>query len=132
MTTTVSQEAREAAASILPSIYGALYSPAMGERCVRGIMDEGFLVQAFHEFEQSIRQQAERGEAWRPIETAPLDEPILAAIKVHHRNGDTWWERHVIVIDSETGTISDMDYHHGWEADDYEAWQPLPTPPEAV
>ena len=56
----VSQEAREVAASILPSIYGALYSPAMGERCVRGILDEGFLIQAFAKFEQSIRQQAER------------------------------------------------------------------------
>ena len=91
-----------------------------------GNLDDGFAVQAFARH----RQQAERGEAWRPIEEAPRDEPILAALKVHHRNGDTWWERHVIVIDSETGTISDMDYHHGWEADDYQFWQPLPTPPE--
>jgi len=69
--------------------------------------------------------------AWMPIESAPEDEPILAAIKVNHKNGKSWWERHIIVIDSETGTISDMDFHHGWEAEDYECWQPLPAAPDA-
>lgn len=68
--------------------------------------------------------------AWMPIESAPKDEPILAAIKVqNNKTGASWWERHIIVIDSETGKISDMDYHHGWEADDYEGWQPLPSAP---
>lgn len=70
--------------------------------------------------------------AWMPIESAPHDEPILAAIKVNHKNGHSWWERHIIVIDSETGTISDMDFHHGWEAEDYECWQPLPAAPDAT
>lgn len=129
MTTTVSQEAREAAANL----WADRVSCGPTWNAIRqGKEDDHSYVQAFAKFEQSIRQQAERGEAWRPIETAPRDEPILAALKVHHRDGDTWWERHVIVIDSETGTISDMDYHHGWEADDYQFWQPLPTPPEAA
>ena len=70
--------------------------------------------------------------AWMPIDSAPMDEQILAAIKVNHKNGQSWWERHIIVIDSETGTIIDMDFHHGWEAEDYECWQPLPAAPNAT
>lgn len=69
--------------------------------------------------------------AWMPISSAPKDEEILAAIQVRHKDGRTWWERHVIVIDSETSTICDMDFHHGWEAFDYEVWQPLPPTPDA-
>jgi hypothetical protein len=67
---------------------------------------------------------------WLPIESAPKDDQILAAIKVRNKIGKTWWEHHIIVIDSETGTISDMDFHHGWEADDYSHWRPLPTAPQ--
>jgi hypothetical protein len=67
---------------------------------------------------------------WQPIETAPRDEEILVAVQVRTTSGLTWWERRVIVIDSETGTISDTDCDHGWRADDYSHWQPLPTPPE--
>ena len=96
-----------------------------------GVGDHFPIVEAFARH----RQQAERDTLarmeWRDIESAPRDEPILATIKVRYRNVDTWWEQHVIVIDSETGTISDMDYHHGWEADDYQFWMPLPPAPEA-
>lgn len=70
--------------------------------------------------------------AWMPMESAPKDEQILATIKVLHKNGQTWWERHIIVIDSETGMITDMDFHHGWEAEDYEFWQPLPAAPDHI
>ena len=54
--TTVSQEAREAAAecAVLTE-----YRDLIRE----GRCDDGSLVQAFHKFEQSIRQSAERGEA---------------------------------------------------------------------
>lgn len=34
------------------------------------------------------------GEAWQPIETAPADEHILAAVQViNNKTGASWWER---------------------------------------
>jgi len=68
--------------------------------------------------------------AWQPIETAPRDEPILAAIEVQHNvSGDTWWERHIIWCDDETNAIH-PDCEQGWEFDDYTHWMPLPSAPE--
>lgn len=96
-----------------------------------GSWDEWSLVQAFARHRRQAERETLARMEWMDIESAPRDESILAAIKVRHRNVDTWWEQHVIVIDSETGAISDMDYHHGWEADDYQFWMPLPPAPEA-
>jgi len=70
--------------------------------------------------------------AWMPIESAPHDEEILAAIKVRHADGQTRWERHIILIDSETGMIRDVDFYHGWEVQEYTFWQPLPAAPNAT
>lgn len=120
----VSQRARDAAAVLLAG---------MNEGICEGRRDSLSVVQAFARFERDIlttRTPDPTPVAWMPIESAPMDELILAAIKVHNnRTGASWWERHIIVIDSETGTISDMDYYHGWEADDYEGWQHLPPAP---
>ncbi len=67
---------------------------------------------------------------WHPMETAPHDEEILAAIFVRNINTrQSWWERRVIVIDGETGRITDMDFDHGWDACDYSHWMPCPPPP---
>ena len=68
-------------------------------------------------------------EAWHLIETAPIDEPILAAVKVvNNKTSAEWWERHVIVVDSETGNVT-HDTDAGWSAGDYTHWQPLSEPP---
>lgn len=71
------------------------------------------------------RTQAETG-AWRPIETAPKDgTPILVCRHngVFHDYYVVWWS-------------SDLQYP--WQSDAnryvedlFDAWQPLPTPPEA-
>lgn len=125
----VSQEARRNAQALLRKI-----------DCMGGESDEAEVVQAFANFERDTlaRHRLERSEpvGWMGIESAPKDEQILAAIKVNHRNGDTWWERHVIVIDSETGTISDMDFDHGWDAGHNEDYMniggPFKTREEAI
>lgn len=66
---------------------------------------------------------------WQPIETAPADENILAAVKViNNKTGESWWEQHTIVIDSETGEIG-PDNDAGWGLSEYTHWQPLPAPP---
>lgn len=67
--------------------------------------------------------------AWHPIETAPRDEPILVAIRVTWQGGDPYWEQHIICIDGEEDRITDCDYDHGFEWDDYDSWRPLPDPP---
>ncbi len=73
------------------------------------------------------RQQAERGEAWRPIETAPKD--------------GTWFLAYWPVLTFED-RIQITRWLHGdcrfVDASDFmdhiqpTHWQPLPTPPEAV
>jgi len=66
---------------------------------------------------------------WQPIETAPVDESILCAVNVEHaKTGASWWEMHVIQIDSETGEIH-SDNDAGWAAGDYSHWMPLPDAP---
>ena len=66
---------------------------------------------------------------WMPIESAPVDERILATLMVRHRKTDQcWWETNVIFIDSDTGEIS-SDTDAGWSAGDYTHWMPLPPPP---
>jgi hypothetical protein len=68
-------------------------------------------------------------QGWQPIETAPTDEPFLAAVEVvNNKTGRRYWEQHVIWIDSETGDVS-HDTDAGWSAGDYTHWQPLPAPP---
>lgn len=72
--TTVSQEAREAAAALMPMNTMAECEYVVALKA--GKHDGDYRLQAFAKFEQSIRQSAERGEAWRPIETAPYDTPV--------------------------------------------------------
>ena len=124
----VSQRAREAYLA-MEKTYKKYHAAVLG-----GQWDNDPTIQELARFERDIL--ATRTDAtpvaWMPIDSAPMDEQILAAIKVNHKNGKSWWERHIIVIDSETGTISDMDFHHGWEAEDYECWQPLPAAPDAT
>ena len=63
------------------------------------------------------------------MSAAPRDESILAAVKVvHSKTGASWWEMHVIQIDSETDEIH-HDTDAGWAAGDYSHWQPI-TPPQ--
>jgi hypothetical protein len=66
-------------------------------------------------------------DGWRPIESAPTNEEILAAIEVRNKL-QKWWEIHIISIDSETGEMA-HGYYNGWDADDYLHWMPLPAPP---
>lgn len=124
--TTVSQEAREAYLSMnmLPEFDAADVRA--------GRWDNTTGLQAFAKFEQSIRQSAERGEAWRPIETAPKDgTPFLAAIYVCHNDEPRRWDMHVIGYDAAYGEMNSY-FETGWEIEDYAFWQPLPTPPEAA
>lgn len=66
-------------------------------------------------------------DGWQPIETAPRDATeFLAAISVHHSNGKTWWERHILSVE---GDEVGADYYQGWRIEDYSHWQPLPEPP---
>ena len=74
-------------------------------------------------------REALKAHDWQPIESAPRDEPFLAALEVHHnKTGQSWWEMHTIWIDSETGEIN-SDNDAGWSAGDYTHWMPLPDPP---
>ena len=69
---------------------------------------------------------------WQPIETAPQDESILAALLVRNRRTrHEWWEMHLVVIDSDTAEIS-AETDAGWSAGDYTHWMPLPSPPGAA
>lgn len=66
---------------------------------------------------------------WQPIETAPTNgTEFLAAIFVTNDRGGSWWERHVVAIDDETGAITDGLYM-GWDRGDYSHWHALPAPP---
>jgi hypothetical protein len=66
---------------------------------------------------------------WQPIETAPRDETILAALVViNNKTGRRWWEMHCISIESDTGEVN-VETDSGWSAGDYTHWMPLPTPP---
>lgn len=73
---------------------------------------------------------AERLEWW-PIETAPVDQDFLAAIKVNDAAGHSWWEIHCIWRDDETGDVH-ADCSRGWALADYSHWMPLPAPPDAA
>lgn len=121
-TTTVSQEAREAYLSMnmLPEFDAADVRA--------GRWDNTTGLQAFAKFEQSIRQSAERGEAWRPIETAPKD-------------GTRFWgfwpvdvevgQQQVTYFDQFTLPLPrfcDLADHIDWTQPT--AWQPLPSAPE--
>ena len=123
MTTTVSQEAREAylSMSMLPEFDAADVRA--------GRWDSTTGLQAFAKFEQSIRHQAERGEAWRPIETAPKDWTDVLVFSPEHEGfncggvfsafydtDDACWFTH--------GPGHNIRLHPTH-------WQPLPTPPEA-
>ncbi|KKC25789.1 hypothetical protein [Sphingomonas sp. SRS2] len=66
-------------------------------------------------------------DGWRPIESAPVDDIFIAAIRVRHTNGDTWWERHLIWLDDETGDLH-PDCEQGWSISDYELWCPALFP----
>ena len=120
--TTVSQEAREAYLSMnmLPEFDAADVRA--------GRWDNTTGLQAFAKFEQSIRQSAERGEAWRPIETAPKD-------------GTRFWgfwpvdvevgQQQVTYFDQFTlpfPRFCDEADHIDWTQPT--AWQPLPSAPE--
>ena len=74
-------------------------------------------------------------DGWRPIEEAPppIGEPFLAALEVrNNKTGYSFWERHVIWIDDETGNIA-SECEAGWTlVDDYTHWQPLPEPPTST
>lgn len=120
--TTVSQEAREAYLSMnmLPEFDAADVRA--------GRWDNTTGLQAFAKFEQSIRQSAERGEAWRPIETAPKD-------------GTRFWgfwpvdvevgQQQVTYFDQFTLPLPrfcDLADHIDWTQPT--AWQPLPSAPE--
>ncbi len=71
-------------------------------------------------------------QGWQDIASAPKDEPILAAIRVTWQGGDPYWDRHIICIDSEEDRITDCDFDHGFEWDDYDLWMPLPVAPLAA
>lgn len=69
------------------------------------------------------------GLGWLPIETCPQEDIFIGAVSVRdNRTGATWWERHLIALDDETGQIH-ADYDNGWELADYQWWYPLETPP---
>lgn len=93
-----------------------------------GEMDDDEAVQSALLAIQATEARMAGAVEWQDISTAPLDEEILAAITVKRADLKSV-ERHVIIIDSETGEIEDNDYYHGWDVQDYEYWQPLPAPP---
>lgn len=69
------------------------------------------------------------GMKWRPMDSAPIGTSFLAAIEVHsEKKGTQWWERHIILIDEDTGAIGD-DFYQGWDLGEYEFWMPLSLPP---
>lgn len=110
---------------------GAICVDSFGRRCtvggdfMRARDEDAFPVRYFWECTTPAPEQS----GWQPIETAPRDEPILAAIEVRYtRTGKSHWERHVIWCDDETGEIS-ADCEQGWGFRDYTHWMPLPTPP---
>jgi len=78
---------------------------------------------------------AQQPEGWRPIQTAPADEPFIAGLWVtNNQTGARWWEWYVVAIDDETGEA--RGYPDGeplpWSLADFEAWHPVPAPPAAM
>ncbi|MCX5569649.1 hypothetical protein [Kaistia nematophila] len=70
-------------------------------------------------------------DGWMPIETAPTDSHFIAAIKVRHTDGRSWWEQHIIWLDDEDGDVH-PDCEQGWNISDYDAWRHLSPPPSAT
>lgn len=72
---------------------------------------------------------APQADAWRPIETAPLNDQFIAALEVrNNKTGQSWWEKHLIWIDDETGDVH-SDCEQGWGLRDYIYWHPVPASP---
>ena len=93
--------------------------------------DEAWSRDATQAFDHAVKalRSLPTDDGWEDIATAPVDESILCAVQVaHNKTGASWWEMHVISIDSETGEIS-SDNDAGWAAGDYTHWRPLPAPP---
>lgn len=136
MTTTVSQEAREARiARYLSDEKAARESLATYPESTRQRLEawqseqsEWFsdtileIVAEFITIDDAIRQSAERGEAWRPIETAPRGNHVLINCRrwgvTEAILGDGGWQGATF-----NGSLIKCDPTH---------WQPLPTPPEAA
>lgn len=67
---------------------------------------------------------------WELMDSAPLDESILAACKVRdNETSQSWWEMHSVCVHSETGEIT-SETDAGWSIDDYSHFMPLPPPPK--
>lgn len=72
----------------------------------------------------------QRRDWWRLVDSALLDEPILAACKVrNNKTGQSWWEMHSVCVHSETGEIT-SETDAGWSIDDYSHFMSLPSPPK--
>lgn len=69
---------------------------------------------------------------WMPIDTATYDEPFMVGLWVTSNTGQRWWETYIVVCDGDTGELKSWpdDSPLGWELQDFEAWQPLPEPPQ--
>lgn len=66
---------------------------------------------------------------WRSIESCPQEDLFIGAVFViNNRTGASWWERHLLALDDETGDIH-ADYDQGWQLADYAYWHPLDLPP---
>lgn len=147
-TTTVSQEAvevtqadRDAVAEFHRQSFKTLFTTTDADIDAGINRSYELLCQAFARH----RQQAERGEAWRPIETAPKDGTVIDLWKLAQdgRHGkripDIKWDANRS-FNGGIGRVamSDAWVHadHGGEVwlagGSFTHWQPLPTPPEAV
>lgn len=140
MTTTVSQEAREAGLIDLRDADHALLLMDEVDSLVRfcsvNMLDADRYARGSWAFWSVChwiarhRQQAERGEVWRPIETAPKDWTDVLVFSPEHEGFN---------CDGVFSAFYDTD-EAGWSTHGPghsirlhpTHWQPLPTPPEAV
>jgi hypothetical protein len=71
---------------------------------------------------------------WKTIDSAPRDGTLHIRglyVRGPKSHGVEWtWEVCVGYIDDNGDFIDQDDSYIGWEADDYEYWMPLPSPPE--
>lgn len=131
--TTVSQEAREAAAALMPMNTMAECEYVVAVKA--GKHDGDYRVQAFAKFEQSIRHQAERETlarmepvAWMPIRTAPRNETMIV---LGGEGQQPWvgffsgWNNYWT-----TGEV-DRSRDHVMHTPQPTHWMPLPPAPEA-
>jgi len=75
--------------------------------------------------------RADLAPTWRSIDSAPKDgTPHVRAILVRPLSGGhPWWEYICGRLDDE-GEFRDHDDNAPFSAEDYDAWMPLPQPPE--